>query len=65
SCLVELCEWMGRNPSLGNPFERCSRREFNATMNYNARYTDIMLFTEPTCRSALAETPDLPAVKAV
>lgn len=50
SCLVELCEWMGRNPDLGNPFERCSRREFNATMNYNARYTDIMLFT----------TPDLP-----
>ena len=47
SCLVELCEWMGRNPSLGNPFERCSRREFNATMNYNARYTDIMLFTTP------------------
>ena len=55
SCLVELCEWMGRNPALGNPFERCSRKEFNATMNYNARYTDIMLFT----------TPDLPAVDAV
>ncbi len=46
SSLVELCEWMGRNPSLGNPFERCRRREFDATMNYNARYTDIMLFTE-------------------
>lgn len=52
---MELCEWMGRNPSLGNPFERCSRKEFNATMNYNARYTDIMLFT----------TPDLPAADAV
>ncbi len=47
SCLVELCEWMGRNPSLGNPFAHCQRREFNATMNYNARYTDIMLFTSP------------------
>lgn len=47
SCLVELCEWMGRNPSLGNPFDRCQRREFDATMNYNARYTDIMLFTTP------------------
>lgn len=46
SSLVELCEWMGRNPSLGNPFERCRRREFDATMNYNTRYTDIMLFTE-------------------
>lgn len=47
SCIVELCEWMGRNPSLGNPFDRCSRREFNATMNYNAGYKDIMLFTDP------------------
>lgn len=47
SCIVELCEWMGRHPSLGDPFARCQRREFNATMNYNARYTDIMLFTMP------------------
>lgn len=47
SSITELCEWMGRNPSLGNPFERCQRREFNATMNYSARYTDIMLFTIP------------------
>lgn len=47
SCIVELCEWMGRHPSLGDPFARCQRREFNATINYNARYTDIMLFTIP------------------
>jgi len=47
SCIVELCEWMGRHPSLGDPFARCQRREFDATMNYNARYTDIMLFTTP------------------
>ena len=47
SCIIELCEWMGRHPSLGDPFARCQRREFNATMNYNARYTDIMLFTIP------------------
>lgn len=47
SCIVELCEWMGRHPSLGDPFARCQRREFNATMNYSARYTDIMLFTIP------------------
>lgn len=50
SCIIELCEWMGRHPSLGDPFARCQRREFNATMNYNASYKDIMLFT----------TPDLP-----
>lgn len=47
SCIVELCEWMGRHPSLGDPFARCQRREFNATMNYNASYKDIMLFTIP------------------
>lgn len=47
SCIVELCEWMGRNPSLGNPFAHCQRREFNATMNFNAHYKDIMLFTSP------------------
>lgn len=47
SCIVELCEWMGRHPSLGDPFARCQRGEFNATMNYNASYKDIMLFTIP------------------
>lgn len=47
SDIVELCEWMGRNPALGNPFERCRRKEFNAHMGYNSRYTDIMLFTTP------------------
>lgn len=47
SCITELCEWMGRHPSLGDPFARCQRREFNATVNYSARYTDIMLFTIP------------------
>ena len=52
SSLVELCEWMGRNPSLGNPFVRCRRKEFNATMNHNAHYTDIMLYTPP------ANSPD-------
>lgn len=47
SCIIELCEWMGRHPSLGDPFARCQRKEFNATMNYSARYKDIMLFTMP------------------
>ncbi len=47
SCIIELCEWMGRPPSLGDPFARCQRREFNATMNYSAHYKDIMLFTIP------------------
>ena len=44
SSIVELCEWMGRNRTLGNPFEGCGRTEFNAQMNFNSKYTDIMLY---------------------
>ena len=45
SSILELCEWMGKNRTLGNPFERCHKLEFNAHMNYNASYTDMMLYT--------------------
>ena len=31
--------------TLGNPFIGCRKVEFNATMNYNAHYTDMMLYT--------------------
>lgn len=46
SSIIELCDWMGKNKTIGNPFENCQRREFNAHMNYNASYTDIMLYTK-------------------
>ena len=45
SSIVELCEWIGKNKLIGNPFQNCHRREFNAHMNYNSSYTDIMLYT--------------------
>ena len=45
SSIVELCDWMGRHPHIGDPFRNCERREFNAHMNHNASYTDIMLYT--------------------
>lgn len=44
SSIIELCEWIGDNNTIGNPFEECKRVEFNAHMNYNSRYTDIMLY---------------------
>ena len=44
SSIVELCEWMGKNRTLGNPFDGCGRAEFNTNMNYNSIYTDIMLY---------------------
>lgn len=43
SSILELCEWMGRHPNLGNPFNQCRKVEFNAHMNYNSSYTDMML----------------------
>ena len=45
SSILELCDWINRNKSIGNPFEGCTKIEFNAHMNYSASYTDIMLYT--------------------
>jgi len=42
--ILELCEWLGHNKTLGNPFEECVKVEFNQHMNYNASYTDMMLY---------------------
>lgn len=44
SSIIELCDWMGRNNTIRNPFTGCEKVEFNARMNYNSSYTDIMLF---------------------
>lgn len=44
SSIVELCEWMGKNRTLGDLFEGCVKSEFNAHMNYNSEYTDMMLY---------------------
>lgn len=44
SSIIELCDWLGKNNSLGNPFIGATRKEFNASMNFNSHYTDIMLY---------------------
>lgn len=46
SSIIELCEWIGKNKFIGNPFKNCHRSDFNAHMNYNTSYTDIMLYTD-------------------
>lgn len=46
SSIIELCDWMGRNNTIGNPFTGSKKVEFNARMNYNSSYTDIMLFKD-------------------
>ena len=55
SSIMDLCNWMGKNNTIGNPFIGCERVEFNASVNYSSRYTDIMLFKkadEPACKVA-------------
>ena len=44
SSIIELCEWLGNNKDMGNPFRDCRKVEFNAHMNYSAKYTDMMLY---------------------
>lgn len=53
SSILELCGWMDRNPFIGNPFMDCRKIEFNAQMNYNSKYTDIMLYTTPKERQSM------------
>lgn len=47
SSILELCDWIDKNPFIGNPFKECQKVEYNAHMNYNTGYTDIMLYTKP------------------
>lgn len=44
SSILELCDWIGKNKLVGNPFEKCTKVEFNAHLNHTATYTDIMLY---------------------
>lgn len=44
SSILELCDWIGKNKSVGNPFEGCTKAEFNARVNFQATYTDMMLY---------------------
>ncbi|MFR9553497.1 MAG: DNA adenine methylase [Rikenellaceae bacterium] len=44
SDIIELCEWIGSNKVTENPFKDASKVEFKASVNYNSRYMDIMLY---------------------
>lgn len=46
SSIIELCEWMGTHKKISNPFQNTVKLEFNAHMNYNASYTDMMLYNK-------------------
>ena len=44
SSILELCDWIERNNTMKNPFEDTQKKVFNAHMNYNSSYMDIMLY---------------------
>ena len=47
SQLLELCDWMARNPALGDTLARCRRETTSNAVCHNSGYTDIMLYTQP------------------
>jgi hypothetical protein len=44
SSIIELCEWIETKTPMSNPFVGSTTATMNATVNYNASYTDIMLY---------------------
>lgn len=46
SQIVELCEWINENASIGNPFKGVEIRTQQNKLNYNSSFTDIMLVRE-------------------
>lgn len=54
SSILELCDWIDRNPFVGSPFKNCRKEVFNASVNYNSKYTDMMLYTVQDEEQAIA-----------
>lgn len=46
SSILELCEWMSEHKSFENPFANCNNINHLVNMNYNSKYTDIMLYNK-------------------
>ncbi len=44
SSIIELCEWIETKTPMSNPFTGATTETMNATINFNASYTDIMLY---------------------
>lgn len=43
--IPELCDWIGKNPCMKNPFADCSKAEVRTSMNYSSRYIDMMYYS--------------------
>lgn len=44
SSIIELCDWIETKTPMSNPFTGATTATMNATVNYNASYTDIMIY---------------------
>lgn len=44
SSIIELCEWIETKTPMSNPFRGAYTETMTATVNYNASYTDIMIY---------------------
>lgn len=44
SSIIELCDWLEYEYQTSNPFHGATRVTLNTSLNYNAGYTDIMLY---------------------
>ena len=44
SPIIELCDWLELNMHIESPFSGAVKKEFNASINYSSKYTDIMLY---------------------
>lgn len=44
SSIIELCDWIETKTPMSNPFTGATTATMNATINFNASYTDIMLY---------------------
>ena len=47
SKLLELLDWMVRNPTLGDTLARCRRETTSNSVSHGSGYTDITLYTQP------------------
>ncbi len=44
SSIIELCDWLEANHTAYNPFNGATRKEIVTQMNFNSKFTDIMLY---------------------
>lgn len=49
SGIVELCEWVEQFCKKRNLFGDMRKESLRTSLNYNASYNDMMLFTPPHC----------------